>query len=355
MTGYIIFTIILLIALVVSTLLKSEYDKWESYKKATPLLLVFWLYYLIQYLKLVVGVELTGLWFNLASLIQNLLIPTGYIFVCRQYHIKVMTGTTIGLFMTMLIDFTVCGTVFLDNLAVANPSTEGGIHFYCNHKEAFSLEPHQLVEIIQAIWVLIRSRLLIEYKQQRGLVATRNSLLIIALVIMIVTALITSSFVPDVVWLSKLWVRVYFAVHLALACLCLIALGLGYTEKLLVDDNEEIAYIDTVPKYAEMRKKMERIMEEEKLYTDNNLGVEMMAQRLGTNRTYIAQMMKEEFGTTFVNYVNRLRVDEAKRLIRSNKLEKLEEVAVASGFASASTFTKTFKALTGVTPHMWRG
>jgi len=85
-------------------------------------------------------------------------------------------------------------------------------------------------------------------------------------------------------------------------------------------------------------------------------GVTLMqlAQEMGTNRSYMSQYINSRFGCTFNEWLMRLRIDEAKRLLASSPTLSLDKLSVQVGFSSKSHFIKSFKAVEGITPGQWR-
>ena len=53
-------------------------------------------------------------------------------------------------------------------------------------------------------------------------------------------------------------------------------------------------------------------------------------------------------------YFDRLRVEYAQKLLREHSGMVLDDVADESGFSSRTTFFRSFKALTGMTPQEWK-
>ncbi len=64
-----------------------------------------------------------------------------------------------------------------------------------------------------------------------------------------------------------------------------------------------------------------------------------------TNKTTLCREFKNIYGLTISNYINKLRVDEAKVLIRKNELS-ITEIAESLGFDSIHYFCKLFKKTT---------
>jgi len=88
------------------------------------------------------------------------------------------------------------------------------------------------------------------------------------------------------------------------------------------------------------------------VYLSNQLTIEELAKKLNTNRTYLSQIINENFSTNFNNFINKYRVKEAQRMLLegNNKTFTIESIANSAGFHSKSSFNTAFKKLTGLTP-----
>ncbi len=91
-------------------------------------------------------------------------------------------------------------------------------------------------------------------------------------------------------------------------------------------------------------------------YRNPMLGLEHLAETIGTNSTYLSQVINEEFHQNFYQLVNRYRVEEAVRLLVSseNNIYTVEAIAQQCGFRSKSSFNSAFKKLTQSTPSSYR-
>ncbi|MGE5528528.1 MAG: PocR ligand-binding domain-containing protein [Patescibacteria group bacterium] len=83
------------------------------------------------------------------------------------------------------------------------------------------------------------------------------------------------------------------------------------------------------------------------------LTLEGVAQKVFISPFYLSHLFKEELGLTFVEYVTRVRVEEAKRLLADNGLSILG-VAQKVGYEDASYFSKVFRRATGLSPNQYR-
>ncbi len=97
----------------------------------------------------------------------------------------------------------------------------------------------------------------------------------------------------------------------------------------------------------------ERVFREKKIYLNPTLNINDLAQELGTNRTYVSNYINQQLHTTFYEYVNNWRVEQAIDLLTSTDLS-LQEVATQSGFNSISSFRRYFVSKMGLTPSAYK-
>jgi AraC-like DNA-binding protein/ligand-binding sensor protein len=73
----------------------------------------------------------------------------------------------------------------------------------------------------------------------------------------------------------------------------------------------------------------------------------------GLSAPYFSTVFKEEMGENLSDYLNRLRVDRAAKLLMETDLS-LSEIAGSCGFEDQSWFSKIFKSYTGLSPGKYR-
>lgn len=111
----------------------------------------------------------------------------------------------------------------------------------------------------------------------------------------------------------------------------------------------------TDEKSMELFRTLERIMSEEKIYKDNSISKDKVAELLGTNRTYLSRIINEQAKLSFTHYVNRFRIDEAIRLLSDPENHTpLKALSAELGFNSISTFYNLFQTKVGMTPSQYR-
>ena len=94
-------------------------------------------------------------------------------------------------------------------------------------------------------------------------------------------------------------------------------------------------------------------MHETKPYLNPDFQLMDLRAVLPMNRTYLSHFLRDEFGCTFYQFVNKYRIEEAKRLMTEQPNLKMTDVAAQSGFSSPSVFAQTFSKVTGMSPREW--
>ncbi|WP_295935947.1 helix-turn-helix domain-containing protein [uncultured Alistipes sp.] len=102
--------------------------------------------------------------------------------------------------------------------------------------------------------------------------------------------------------------------------------------------------------------RINRIMQEEKPYTDPGLTLTELATRLEVNRSYISAAVNKMTGKNVSNFINDYRVAEAVRIMSDPKTANytIDHIAFLAGFSDRVSFYRVFKKTTGITPSSFR-
>jgi len=96
---------------------------------------------------------------------------------------------------------------------------------------------------------------------------------------------------------------------------------------------------------------IQQLMENEKFYLKPGITVSDISTAMTSNDKYISLSINKFARMNFNQYINTLRIQEAKILLLETKQEStVQEVAKACGFGNSSSFIRTFKQVTGLTP-----
>lgn len=89
------------------------------------------------------------------------------------------------------------------------------------------------------------------------------------------------------------------------------------------------------------------------LHHEKNLTLEFVSSLFHLNRTYLSSAFKNHTSISFVDYVNQVRIEEAKKLL-VNTNKKTYQVAQLVGYENVKYFFRIFKKMEGVTPEQYR-
>lgn len=103
---------------------------------------------------------------------------------------------------------------------------------------------------------------------------------------------------------------------------------------------------------ANLAVQLSSLMENDRLFLDNDLNLPAVAEKLGISIHETSFLINETTKDNFYNFINKYRIEEAKRLLASSRMDELNilGIAFASGFNSKTTFNTTFKRLVGISP-----
>ncbi len=95
-------------------------------------------------------------------------------------------------------------------------------------------------------------------------------------------------------------------------------------------------------------------MDSEQLYLQRDLNLEKLAESVNTSKHNLSQVLNNEVGKKFSDFINEYRIKEAKNLIlnRSEELS-ISGIAREAGFNNKTSFNTAFKKFTGLTPSQY--
>lgn len=102
----------------------------------------------------------------------------------------------------------------------------------------------------------------------------------------------------------------------------------------------------------ELSQKITEIMERERLYLNPELSLDDLSAALMIHKNYVSYVINDVFKINFYNYINRYRIEEAKRMLLDRSYDNLsiEGIAKSCGYKSRNVFYPVFKKMEGITP-----
>lgn len=111
-------------------------------------------------------------------------------------------------------------------------------------------------------------------------------------------------------------------------------------------DNSQNALLDLTSKLNEWTN--------QKKYCKQNLTIVILAKEIGTNQKYLSRYFNETCNLSFRDWLNDLRMQEAKKILLDNSNITVESIASECGFTSRTHFHTLFVKMFGMTPSQYR-
>jgi len=114
-------------------------------------------------------------------------------------------------------------------------------------------------------------------------------------------------------------------------------------------------YVAAEPQPTTLIDRIDAAMETDNLFLSADLSIVSLAEKVGTNRTYVSKAIKDAKGCNFSDYVNRYRLDYAVAMMKSLPKENIvvQNIAMQCGCGSIQTFYRYFKLFYNETPTQW--
>ena len=115
--------------------------------------------------------------------------------------------------------------------------------------------------------------------------------------------------------------------------------------------DEESGFEARIPEYAS---EILAWLDKDHPYLDQSFKLTDVARVVPLNRTYLSRIFNEGLGHNFNDFVRDRRMAEAKRLLAENTDLPIADIADRCGFASHSSFHRSFASYEGMTPGEYR-
>ena len=102
--------------------------------------------------------------------------------------------------------------------------------------------------------------------------------------------------------------------------------------------------------------RLTQLMITEKPFKDGDLKLADLAMSLDISTHNLSEIINCEFGVNFSEFINRYRIEEARRIMQSHKGQQLKliDIAYLTGFNNKTSFSQAFKRVTSYTPSEFR-
>lgn len=119
------------------------------------------------------------------------------------------------------------------------------------------------------------------------------------------------------------------------------------------EDGQGVALDSFIIQNDRLIREMHQLMDQDRIYLRQGLLIDDLASMMGTNRTYVTRLMRQEYDRTFNEHLNNCRIEYSKNLLLTTN-QSVEDIALNSGFPGASAYCRVFKRVTGTSPVAWK-
>lgn len=88
-------------------------------------------------------------------------------------------------------------------------------------------------------------------------------------------------------------------------------------------------------------------------YANMDLSIALLGEAFHKSPSYLGKLFKKEMDCGILDYINEVRIQNAKTMLKETSLS-IQEVSGKAGFSSSTAFIRIFKKLTGITPGEYR-
>jgi AraC-like DNA-binding protein len=108
--------------------------------------------------------------------------------------------------------------------------------------------------------------------------------------------------------------------------------------------------------YQKLKEKLLNSIESKEIFLRKDLTIWDLCREVNSNRTYISNLINEEFGMNFNSFVNKYRINKAKSLLSDKNYQNysLGKIAELSGFNSLASFNRAFQKFENISPGQYR-
>ena len=106
------------------------------------------------------------------------------------------------------------------------------------------------------------------------------------------------------------------------------------------------------PELEDFKRKIEALIQQEKLYQNPEFTLADLAKKLQTNVSIVSRTINQGFHMNFNDFINNYRIEAVKTMFQNGEHKKstLLGIAFDCGFNSKATFNRAFKKNTGFSP-----
>ena len=155
-------------------------------------------------------------------------------------------------------------------------------------------------------------------------------------------------------WMLTLWMPVHILHNITPSLFIIYYTWFELHERVLpvpMEETEKTAPpIVYAPPSDNLWQRISCVLHDEQLWRNPDLSLDMLCERLGSNKDYVLQSFRKNTDTTFSDYVNRLRVDYMAAELLAHPFQSHKELYFRAGFRSKTAAFTNFKKYKQLSP-----
>lgn len=104
----------------------------------------------------------------------------------------------------------------------------------------------------------------------------------------------------------------------------------------------------------ELKSRLIDFMKKDKPHLDNQLRINHLANKLNISKHHTSQVINEHFDLSFFDFINKHRVNEAKKMLAKDNNLNMTEILYSCGFNNRVSFYKAFRKFAKMTPSEYK-
>ena len=134
---------------------------------------------------------------------------------------------------------------------------------------------------------------------------------------------------------------------------CSVSIAVGAIVSDIKEWPKSLAGADTAPgsQYSNVIVKAQEYIQ--KNYFEQGISLHSVAREVNVSPNHLSTMFRQETGETFINYITRIRIDQAKALLKTTKM-RTSDISYEVGYNDTHYFSYVFKKNVGLTPKEFR-
>ena len=154
-------------------------------------------------------------------------------------------------------------------------------------------------------------------------------------------------------WTLTLWMSVHIVHNLSPSLFAIYYTWYELHERVLpvpMEEAEKTASPTAITPSDNLWQRISDVLHDEQLWRNPDLSLDMLCERIGSNKDYVLQSFRQNADTTFSDYVNRLRVDYMATELLAHPFQSHKVLYFRAGFRSKTAAFTNFKKYMQVSP-----